>query len=207
MIKRYGKEEGSKLFNEYCEKQKINGCTEDYFVSKYGEIGKSIYQELNAKKRVTLENLINKYGEIEGTKRFFDFKANKVHTFYSKVSFNLFTELTKYKTDDEMKHIYFGENEFGLYDKTTKKYFKYDYTDTIKKLIIEFNGEKFHPHLEHDDSFKNPYDPTLTSDIVWKNDRQKQACAELNGYTIYYIWETEYFKNKEKIIQQYLQII
>lgn len=209
MIKRYGEAEGTKLFNAYCEKQKINGCSKEYFIDKYGkELGLSKYNELNKNKALTLENLIKKYGEIEGTKRYFKIKENTTNSsFYSKISLELFKELIKNKTENELKNIYFGDKEYGIYDKENNKYFKYDYTDIQKKIIIEFNGEKFHPKTKFDENFKNPYEPQLTSEEIWKKDQQKKECAIKNGFTIYYIWENDYLKNKQEIIKNYLKIV
>lgn len=209
MIKRHGKIKGTKLFNEYCKKQKVNGCTKEYFINKYGnEIGLIKYNELNKNKAITLENFIKKYGKNDGPKKYFNIRENTTNSsFYSKISIDLFKSLTKNKTIDELNYIYFGNKEYGIYDKENKKYFKYDYTDTVKKIIIEFNGEKFHPKTKFDENFKNPYEPQLTSEEIWNKDQQKKECAIKNGFTIYYIWESDYLKNKQAIIETYLKII
>ena len=209
MIKRHGKIEGEKLFKQYCEKQKTNGCSEEYFIEKYGEIdGKKFYSELNKRKSQTLENFIKKYGKEEGTKKFLEYKTKISNEhFYSKMSKELFDILIQNKSEEELKHIYYGDNEFGIYDCVSKKYFKYDYTDTNKKLIIEFNGTAFHPVSRFDENFKNPFEPELTAEEVWLKDQQKKACAINNGYNIYYIWENDYLNNKQKIIENFLKLI
>ena len=71
MIDKYGEEEGNKKWEKYCKrqsetntfeyKQKIYGWTEEEF-KKY-----------NKSRAVTLKNLIKKYGEEEGNKRWNDY--------------------------------------------------------------------------------------------------------------------------------------
>jgi hypothetical protein len=136
-----------------------------------------------------------------------EFQAKTCKSYFSRISYELFSELTKDKSPDEMKHIHFGNTEYGIYDKENKRYFKYDYVDTAKRIIIEFNGERFHPRAKFDEGFKNPYEPLLTSEEMWNRDQQKKACAVKNGFTVYYIWENEYLENRQKIIDEYLKLI
>ena len=78
--KKYGKEEGSKRFNEYREKQSYSNKL-PYFIEKYGEVeGESIYLAINKSKGITLENLQKKYGKEEGYKRRVKFVSNCVVT-------------------------------------------------------------------------------------------------------------------------------
>ena len=77
-IAKYGEEEGTKRFNEYCELQKYVGCKLEYFIEKYGEVeGKKKYEEVNAKKSLTVDTFINKYGEEEGVIRYHNYMESK----------------------------------------------------------------------------------------------------------------------------------
>lgn len=73
-IKKYGEEEGKKVFETYCKKQ----ADKNKFESKHLKYGwtKSEFDEFNKSRAVTLNNLIKKYGEVEGKRRF-DVYCNK----------------------------------------------------------------------------------------------------------------------------------
>ena len=67
LIKRYGEEEGLKRWKSYCERQSKTN-TFEYKKEKYGWT-KEQFDEYNASRAVTKENLIKRYGEEEGLKR------------------------------------------------------------------------------------------------------------------------------------------
>ena len=60
---KYGKEEGTKRWNSYCEKQRYT-CSKEYFGMSDEE-----FELFNKSRAVTEINLIKKYGKEEGTKR------------------------------------------------------------------------------------------------------------------------------------------
>ena len=63
----YGKEEGTKKWNEYCEKQSHTNSLE-YKKEKHGWTEEE-FKEYNKSRSQTLENMINRYGKEEGTKK------------------------------------------------------------------------------------------------------------------------------------------
>ena len=67
LIKRYGEEEGLKRWESYCERQSKTN-TFEYKKEKYGWT-KEQFDEYNASRAVTKENLIKRYGEEEGLKK------------------------------------------------------------------------------------------------------------------------------------------
>ena len=67
LIKRYGEEDGLKRWKSYCERQSKTN-TFEYKKEKYGWT-KEQFDEYNASRAVTKENLIKRYGEEEGLKR------------------------------------------------------------------------------------------------------------------------------------------
>ena len=204
LTEKYGKEEAEKRFKSYCEKQSYAGCKLDYFIEKYGEQeGTKRYNELNKRKALTLDNLINVYGETLGKEKYFELKT-KEHNFYSKISKELFDKL---QIKFPNRKFYYVDNEFGLYDEINKKYNKYDFTDNVNKLIIEFNGEHFHAKSPDDLTFYNPYKPELTAQEQFQFDETKKMCAKRKGYKIYYIWENEYINNTNKIIENCISFL
>lgn len=191
MIKKYGEIEGSEKYKLYCEKQKDAGCTLKWFTDKYGETDGLIkYKQLNRLKQNTLSNFIIRYGQIDGPIKYKEY-LDKHKNFYSIMATNFFIELNKkLKNPSE----YFGDNEFGLWNNYLHNYSKYDYTNIITKKIIEFNGERFHPHEKFDENFKNPFN-NITSVEAWEKDRKKEQCALDNGFKIFYIWENDVLTN------------
>lgn len=201
---KYGEKLGKEKFESYCKKQSYVGCKLEYFIEKYGELeGTKKYNELNHKKALTLDNFIRIYGKQIGEEKFFEYKS-KEHNFYSKISKELFDKL---QTELPKRTFYYADKEFGLYDDIVKKYNKYDFTDNENKLIIEFNGEHFHAKSPNDDTFFNPYNPNLTALEQWQLDENKKLCAERKGFKIYYIWENDYVNNSNKIIEDCLSFL
>ena len=67
MISKYGEEEGNKRWEDYCKKQSETN-TFEYKKKVYGWTEEE-FKEYNKSRAVTLKNLIKKYGEEEGNKR------------------------------------------------------------------------------------------------------------------------------------------
>ena len=61
-----------------------------------------------------------------------------------------------------------------------------DGTDNVNKVIIEYNGDYWHPKCLNDPEWKNN---RLDCNETWIYNENKKLCAERNGYKIYYIWE------------------
>lgn len=202
-IKKYGIEEGTKKFNNYCIKQKDTGCSLSYFEDKYGkEQGLEFYENLNKRKAITLDNMITKYGEQEGSKRFESY-INSEKGFYSKESIEFFEKelsniLLKYK-------VYYKDNEFGLMDKNNKTYYKYDFVVPELKICIEYNGDLFHanPIMFSEEDKPNPFDRTLNSRDIWERDEKKIDLIKGKGYKVLIIWSSD--KNKNNKIENFIK--
>ena len=77
-IAKYGEEEGTKRFNDYCDKQSYAGNKLEYFIEKYGEKeGLIKFKEVNSKKSLTVDTFINKYGEKDGVLRYHKYMESK----------------------------------------------------------------------------------------------------------------------------------
>lgn len=208
LIKRYGIDEGIKKWNAYVERQSYAGCKLEYFIEKYGEIeGKKQYDVLNKKKVQSYENYIRKYGDIEGKEKWESYLKNS-RNLYSVSSQNMFDLLY-----DNLKLKYFTilyarlNYEKYLYNLT--KSYKYDFCVEDKKIIIEFNGDFYHanPNMYiHDDILNLRYKKIKAQDI-WDYDKTKIKFAEDAGYKVVVVWESDFKQNKEKIINDLLEII
>jgi hypothetical protein len=86
----------------------------------------------------------------------------------------------------------------------------YDFTDTINKKIIEYNGDQYHGNPSKFKSTDNPHPfrKDLTAEEMWKKDEDKINEAKKNGYEILIIWDSEYrWGDKDKIINKCLEFL
>ena len=195
-IDRHGEELGKKKWKEYVDKQKETKSW-DYMVEKFG-VDRAL--EINASKAVTLNKLIQKYGKMEGKKRWIMFcKTNE--KFYSEISQDLFKKLDK----KLMLKSYFGSKngEWSLITEENKSYLL-DYYIPSLKLCIEFDGDMWHanPSIYLPTDHPNPYSD-LTAQEIWENDKKKQKYLESQGIRVVRIWESEY-KSKDFDINKFI---
>lgn len=111
----------------------------------------------------------------------------------SKESLRLFNDIVE-KIQDLNLTCYYGHSngkEWWLKTKDGKVKF-YDFTIPELKLIIEYQGERYHPNpeklsKEEWKEWKIPYNNT-TADEVYANDQEKYQLAMENGWQIIYVW-------------------
>ena len=166
----------------------------------------------------SLESLISKYGKEEGLKKFRNandkwqkslnnkspeekIKINlskfKNNCRYSKSSIK-FLELLL-KELDLLKiyygKVYYGKNEFFIYDNDKKKINFYDFCFPELKIIVEYNGILFHPNKEvlsekEWNTWKNPFS-NESAEEKYNKDQYKINLAKNKGFHVIVIWETE----------------
>lgn len=188
-IDTFGEKEGSIKWKEY--KLSMNKTSLKSFIDRYGdEIGIEKYNEYIKKMKYcnSKKYFIEKYGEKIGIKEYN--KVSKKRRFrkvkYSKISQELFWEIySKYDNKDD---IFFAElnEEFLIYIfDDNLMYIELDFKYGDK--VIEFDGDYWHStkKQKEKDQLRDKY---LTS----------------NGYKILRIKESDYKKNKEKIINECL---
>lgn len=197
----YSKEESEKLRLEAAKKSIIS---KDKFIEKYGEEeGNKKWNSLLDKRR---NSMLAKFSEFDD--------AIKVRSVASKESLKIFLPLYKivikrFKISE--KDIYIGTNfskEFWLAGGTTF-YYAYDFTIRSKSIIIEFNGERWHPNpvwkitdRQRWDNWKTPYKKNVLSvDEKYAIDMEKIKKAEENGFKVLVLWGEEGIrKNIKKAI-------
>ena len=76
-----------------------------------------------------------------------------------------------------------------------------------KNKIIEFQGDYWHcnPNL-YDKDFYNKV-KQKTAQEIWNYDNVKKECAEYYGYDILYIWECDYYQNREEVINKCIEFL
>jgi hypothetical protein len=171
-------------------------------------IAKEMYKKFQT--TFSKEICIQKYGKIEGLKRFKErqekwqktlHEKGNLHVGYSKISQILFNELKKCTNNE----IYFGSlnKEYTIYNKENKHIYAYDFTDISNKKIIEFQGDIYHgnPLMFNENEYPNPWS-NLTAKELWERDNYKKQIAINNGFDIIFIWENDFRKNKNNIINE-----
>lgn len=157
----------------------------------------------------TLTGYINKYGEIEGRKKYQE--KNKKFTHVSKESLIFFEpiykELLNYLNSDDIyfgineelmndpNNAYYGikeKNEYFLWDNIHHKIFFYDFVIPKYKIIIEYHGIRYHPNPNWD---KLVWDKWKFINMDANTKRQldvyKNSVAIRNGFEIFEIWADE----------------
>lgn len=208
LIKRHGEKLGIEKWNTYVARQSYAGCKIEYFIEKYGEIdGIKKYNDVNKQKAQSLDNFIKKYGETIGKEKWKSYIENKKK---SVIAQSLFLELYKNLLDSDKNSCYFYDinNELKIINGNKSK--KYDFSIISKKFIIEFNGDVYHAnpiYNKADDIVKYAPKSLITASEIWKRDEQKIKFAEDAGYKVLVVWESEYKENKEKVINDLLEVI
>ncbi len=95
--------------------------------------------------------------------------------------------------------------EFSLHyiDGNGKKRWKL-YDAKVNNVLVEANGDYWHANpnkYNEDDIFIFPKS-TTTAKQIWKDDAFKKELAENNGYSILYIWESEFNKNIKDVTEK-----
>lgn len=194
-ISRHGKEEGTKMFNDYCEKQSYVGCKEEYFIEKYGkEEGKLFYKNLNKTKLLIKENFIRKHGEYKGSIRWDLYKERRKS--FSNISCDLFDKLGI----EESMYGTKGDGEYII--EVNDSCYLFDYYVPSKKKVIEFFGDYWHGNP----SIYNENDKialgSITAKDKWDKDKERINYIESLGIDVLVVWESDYKKDKEGTVNK-----
>jgi hypothetical protein len=206
MIQKYGEEEGTKRFAEYCSKQVSEGNTLDYFVTKYGEEeGTKKHLSVCKQKGITLDNFIRKYGEEEGPLRYHKNLESRKGNYISKLGREVVTTLSELIPSHWMFHEGVYGKEFCVYQ--NQPYF-YDFVITNPFLAcVEINGDYWHgnPELYPPGTMIHHPNGCIPVEHLWERDRIKQNAIEARGYAVYILWEIDYNRNKQHSIDKVLK--
>lgn len=168
-----------------------------------------------SQKTFSLETCIKKYGVEQGTAIFKErqskwqksLSANKnMRSGYSKISQDLFDILLQYYENDKKDYIFYAtkNKEYAIYNENISRSTLFDFTDLEQKKVIEFQGDTYHanPKKYKAEDHPHAYHHELTAADIWEKDKQKRIAAEQNGFDVFYVWESDYKKDKYNIINQ-----
>lgn len=196
-IERYGDEEGKKRWEERQIK----------WQKTMDEKPQEEKDRINKLKGITLENMIRKWGEVDGTEKYNNWveKTKNVNIFYSKISQQLFYILLNNISDKE--NVKFATHNKEKIIQQNNKIYCFDFC--YKRKIIEFNGDIYHanPKLFNENDCTNPYLKNLSAKETWKQDNHKINIAKNKGYDILVIWEKDYRENGKDVINKCLQFL
>ena len=208
MISRYGEVEGLAKWNEYTERQRYTN-TKEYYVEKFGENWEEELNKTNSAKAITLENMILKYGEIEGKERYFKSLDGRKNG-YSLMASNFFNNLEALILKDFPNlsdKIYFLPKNKEYCIHTGDKAYFYDFVITKDiNICVEFYGDVFHANPNIYKAADKPihfYNKDITSQEIWVNDNIKNNKIIERKFILFVVWEsylkidsfTEYFYN------------
>lgn len=185
----FGEAEGSIKWAEYCKN--MDKTSLKSFINREGEeIGTQKYNEFVKKLKYirTKEYFIEKYGEERGIEEYNilaikrKFKTIK----YSKISQELFWEIhSKYDGKEDMFFAELNEEYLIYVFNDNFMYIELDFMCGDK--VIEFDGDYWHDNEKRKEK-----------------DRLRDEYLISNGYQVLRIKESEYKKDKEKIINECL---
>lgn len=207
-----------------------------YKKHKYGWT-KEIFEEYNKSRAITIENLINKYGEDvglikwksycdkqkystsiqyfikkygvdNGTEIYNNFcKKRLFGAGYSNISKNLFDNL-KNKINKSYK-IYYADNEW-FFSKKENGYYLIDFYIKELNIGIEFNGDIWHANPNKYKASDKPihFQNDYTAEYIWNKDKIKNDFLKTKLNKLIIIWESDLYRDGiDKTIEKILMDI
>jgi len=84
---------------------------------------------------------------------------------------------------------------------------QYVYDIACKNKIIEYNGDFWHCNpKKYSADYINPRTKLIASE-KWKLDEQKIKFAEDQGYEVLVVWESDFKRNKEEVLEKCIQFL
>lgn len=170
----------------------------------------------------SLETCVDKYGVARGTEiwqarqeKWQDsLSVSKKQTAgFSRASQHLFISLMSHYEPDRAKGVFFAaknhERVLNYELDGTRRRYIYDFTDEQARVIIEYNGDYYHANPEkysaNDRPIKNK--PEETAADLWARDARKMQHAVDQGYRVLTVWEADYARDPEAVVQQCLNFL
>lgn len=178
LIKKYGKEEGEKRFNQYREKQAYSNTLE--YKAKVHGWNKEDFDKYNKGRGVTLDNLILKYGEKEGTARFNDYCEKQS---VAGVSLDYFIGLLG-EEGGRIKYEEVNAAKANTLDNFIKRHGEEEGKARFIKYIHSNNGQ-YSSKMANDFFERLTMELGLTREDVYYNDNELPIATIDNGIFLY----------------------
>lgn len=209
LIKKYGTELGEAKYKSLSIKRSKNLSLEG-FIERFGEeAGLNLYQERCKKASVTLDVFLKKYGE-SGREKYAEFlrkigPENFGSHGVSKESWRFFAPIVRccFKQGLGKSEIKIGTSkrkEFWL-SKKDYGFFFYDFCIPKLRIIVEYNGEGFHPNpawpKEKWDSWRQVFSGKSADEVHAKYLQKVNLCKEY-GFTVIQVFSSESVDIRQK---------
>lgn len=172
-IQKYGQEQGTKKWKEYCDRQAYAGVTLEYYVQKYGQKeGIEKYYQMLQKK-----NTLYSYSPI--SQQLFEQIKNEE---------SLFGKNEYLMVDKNNNKCYY----FDFYNPSTKKVIEFNGIFWHAKPTI----------YKADDTLKFGNYFQKTAKEIWLKDKQKIDFIKQQGYDVKVVWQDQYRQEPQKIINE-----
>jgi len=215
------KDEVVKSFAKKALKDRVSPLQKEYYLNKGFTEQESLEILSNRQRTFSLEKCIEKYGEEKGLKRWKErqhlwqknlLENGNIKCGYSKISQELFYNIINNYDVSELKDVYFSTKNSEFYISVKEKgFFVYDFCDKKRKKIIEYNGDYYHanPIMFNEYDKPHPYlkEKGPTSKEIWNKDKFKIDIANQNNFEVLTVWDSEYRKNKNSVIDKCLTFL
>ena len=167
-----------------------------YFIEKYGEeAGKSKHAAKINKWLTVLNN------KTDAEKLEINRKKIWKNGFSSKGEVELLNALKDCLKDKTFRHQLMIKKNIGI------GWYLFDIV--LDNKIIEYNGDYWHANsnrYKDNDIFKRG-NKNITAKDIWNADKEKIECAIKNNYEVFIVWESDYKKDKQKVINECLTFL
>ena len=193
-----------KLFDERIKSVKIDeekkirelGGVEEYkkYISKINTSKGRNFEDYLKKNGGDYKKAVREYTEVLKKRRVKFVSAYKISIYYFMPIYNYLTNFLENKVFLEIEE----SSPFFLYDKQKARSYCYDFClmNTNTKLIIEFNGIKWHPKLDQYsiDEYKKISSFLKSDEKIlekYNYDRERKKIALDNGFNYLEIWDID----------------
>jgi hypothetical protein len=186
--KGYSQEESEKMLHE-----RQSTFSKEKCIERFGkEMGLEIWRE---RQRKWQESLVS---------------GGNLKCGFSKISQELFYSLLEYYKVEDRIDVYFAtKNKEYFISLKGGIFYQYDFVDLKNKKIIEYNGDEYHgnPNKFESTDHPHPFRKQITAKEMWKKDNDKVKIANEQGFDVLTIWNSEYKKEKELILEKCLEFL
>jgi len=213
-FKNYSSVEERDNFIKEVSGKRSNSTKLEYWINKGFSEEDANKQLTKRQTTFTLDICIEKYGEEKGKEIYYNRQQRwqksltengNLKCGFSKISQTLFYSILQFYNFEDMKKIYFAtKNQEYFICKGKGEFYQYDFVDLPNKKIIEYNGDEYHanPKIYEATDYPHPFRKNITAQEIWDKDVRKRLAAEENGFEILTIWDSEYRRYKDEILEK-----
>jgi len=210
-IKRHGDDIGSKKWDDYRRRQSYAGVTQEYFIEKYGTVeGTKKFKEVCNRKVNTLDTFVQRYGEIIGKEKWESLAKQKArYRRQSNLANQLFEKVDELLSIERRASVFFDSKNYEYF--FAKKGYKTMFVDfycAFSNKVIEFAGDYWHGNpKKYKPGFYNPQAKATAQALFENTLNRNKTLSNEFGCKVLLIWESDFIENKEQIIKQCIDFL